>query len=72
MKIPDKLYDVLKWILIVVCPAAITLLTVLTNAWNWNIPLEAIVATISGVATFVGVCVGISTISYNKNKNIEE
>lgn len=68
MKLPDKVYDFLKWLLIVVVPAAITLLTVLTKAWNWNIPLEAIVATISGVATFVGVCVGISSINYTKSQ----
>ena len=68
MKLPDKVYDTLKWLLIVVVPAAITLLTVLTKAWNWNIPLEAIVATISGVATFVGVCVGISSINYTKSQ----
>lgn len=68
MKLPDKVYDTLKWLLIVVVPAAITLLTVLTNAWHWNIPLEAIVATISGVATFVGVCVGISSIYYTKSQ----
>lgn len=71
MKIPDKVYDVLKWILIVVCPAAITLLTVLENAWHWGIPLEPITATISGAATFIGICVGISTINYNKSKEVK-
>lgn len=68
MKLPDGLYDVLKWLLIIVVPAFITLFSFLAQAWNWNIPVEAIVGTISAVATFIGVCVGISTYNYNKSK----
>ena len=66
MKIPDKVYDFLKWILMIVVPAFITLFTLLSNTWGWDIPVEAIVATITGIATFVGVIVGISTFNYNK------
>lgn len=66
MKLPNKAYDILKWVLMIVVPAFITLLTLLTGAWGWDIPIEAITATITGVATFVGVCVGISTANYNK------
>ena len=68
MKLPDGLYDVLKWLLIIVVPAFITLFSFLAQAWNWDIPVEAIVGTISAVATFIGVCVGISTYNYNKSK----
>lgn len=66
IKLPDKIYNVLKWILMIVIPAFITLLTTLTMVWGWNIPLEAIVTTISAVATFLGAIVGISTKTYNK------
>lgn len=66
MRIPDKVYDFLKWILIIVVPAFITLFTALANTWHWDIPTEAIVATITGIAAFVGVIVGISTHNYNK------
>lgn len=66
MRIPDKVYDILKWILMIVVPAFITLFTLLVSAWGWDVPLEAITATITGVATFVGVCVGISSANYNK------
>lgn len=66
MKIPSKVYDALKWILMIVVPAFITLFTLLAGTWNWDIPVEAIVTTITGVATFVGVIVGISTHYYNK------
>lgn len=66
VKIPSKLYDFIKWILIIVVPAFITLFTLLSTTWHWDIPTEAIVATITGIATFVGVIVGISTHYYNK------
>lgn len=66
--ISNKTYDILKRVLTVVVPAFITLLTALTAAWHWDIPLEAIVATISGVATFLGICLGISTSKYNESQ----
>lgn len=66
MKIPDKIYNVLKWILIIVVPAFITLFTLLAQTWGWDIPVQAIVTTITGIATFFGVIVGISTHYYNK------
>lgn len=66
MKIPDKIYNVLKWVLIIVVPAFITLFTLLAQTWGWDIPVQAIVTTITGIATFLGVIVGISTHYYNK------
>lgn len=66
MILPEKVYEVLKWILMIVVPAAITLLTALTKAWNWDIPLDAITITITAIATFIGVCIGISTHNYYK------
>lgn len=68
MKIPSGLYDILKWILVIVVPAFITLFTLLSTTWQWQIPTEAIVATITGVATFLGVILGISTHYYNKDQ----
>lgn len=69
MKIPSKLYDILKWILIIVVPAFVTLFTLLAETWQWGIPTQAIVTTITGIATFLGVIVGISTHYYNKEDN---
>lgn len=68
MIIPDKVYTVLKWLLLIVIPAFITLFTLLSTTWHWDIPTEAIVATITGVATFIGVCIGISNANYNKKE----
>ena len=66
--LPNKLYDILKRVITIVIPAFITLLTALTGYWQWNIPLNAIVGTISAVATFVGICLGISTKQYNETQ----
>lgn len=66
IKIPDKIYNILKWLLLIVVPAFITMFSIIVQTWHINIPLEAIVTTISAVATFVGVCIGISTVNYNK------
>ena len=69
MKFSNKIYDILKFFVTTVSPAFITLLTALTMAWHWDIPIEAIVATISAVTTFIGVCLGISNANYKKSQN---
>lgn len=66
MKLNNKLYDVLKWICMIVSPALCTLLVTLVSLWGWAIPIEAIVGTITAVTTFIGVLIGISTHNYNK------
>ena len=69
--LPDKIYNILKWILIIVIPATEILLTVLTEAWGWNIPLESILKTIKGFQVFLIAIFGISTVTYKKNKEIK-
>ena len=71
MKMPNKLYDALKWIAIIALPASATLYSVL--AGTWGLPYgEEIVQTINGVATFLGILIGVSTLNYNKTNNITE
>jgi hypothetical protein len=66
MKLPDKLYDVLKWIALVVIPALCTFYGVLAAALS--LPYAEIVAQIgAGVCTFIGALIGISTAEYRKD-----
>ena len=65
MKIPDKLYDILKWLVIIVLPALATLYAALAAVWAWPYS-EEIVTTITAVDTFLGVLLGISSATYNK------
>lgn len=67
MKIPDKVYDVLKWIALVVIPALTAFYSVLAS--SLGLPYADIVAQIAaGVCTLIGALIGISTAEYNKNK----
>ena len=67
MKLSNKAYDVLKWIAMVVIPAAGTLYFALAGIWG--LPYgEEIVGTLTAVDTFIGVVLGISTMQYNKTK----
>lgn len=71
MKMSNKVYDVLKWIAIIALPASATLYSVL--AGTWNLPYgDQIVQTINGVATFLGILIGVSTLSYNKTNTTKE
>ena len=70
MKLPDRVYDILKWILLIVVPAFEVCLNALASAWGWDIPLDAINITISACATFIGVCIGISTANYNRGDQL--
>lgn len=67
MKLNNKVYDVLKWITIVFLPALITFAGVVMNALNFE--YTQIVLTIAvAFDTFLGSILGLSTISYNKEK----
>lgn len=67
MKIPDKLYDVLKWLVVIVVPALTSFYVVLDKCFSWG--LAEIVATISSaLCTCIGAIVGISSASYYKGE----
>lgn len=61
----NKVYDVLKFIALVLLPAAGTLYFALAGIWGFPYG-EQIVGTITAVDTFLGVILGISTAQYNK------
>lgn len=67
MKLSDKLYDILKWLVLVVVPALTTFYVVLDKTFGWG--LAEVVTTISAAAcACVGAIIGISTAQYNKEK----
>lgn len=68
MRLDDKLYNILKWIALVVLPAVGTLYTALTMIWGLPYSGE-VQGTILAVETFIGALIGISTATYNKHKN---
>ena len=71
MKMNNKVYNVLKWIALVVLPAIATLYFALATIWNLPYS-EQIVGTITAVDTFLGAILGISNYNYNKaNKKVK-
>lgn len=68
MKFPNKVYDVLKWICMIVLPACGTFYFAIAGIWNLPYA-DAIVGTIAAVTTLIGALIGISTASYNKGGN---
>ena len=69
MKLSNKAYDTLKWIAQYLLPAIGTLYFALARIWG--LPYgEQIVGTITAVDAFLGAILGISTIQYNKTKEV--
>lgn len=68
--IPNKVYNILKWIALIVLPALGTLYFSLSKIWGFPLGVE-IVGTISAIDTFLGALLGISTAQYNKVNNDE-
>lgn len=66
MKLNNKIYDILKWVLLILTPAVELLITTLGGLYNFDTKL--INGTISAVATFLGALIGVSSSNYNKNK----
>lgn len=70
MQLNDKLYNVLKWVVMIALPAIATLYTALAAIWGWPMA-DAVSQTIAAITTFLGVLLGISTYSYNKSQVAE-
>lgn len=68
--LPDKIYDILKWIVLVFLPALTTLVGVIGSVYGWA-NLEAVLTIMTAVTTFLGAILGVSTAQYNQ-KNKEE
>lgn len=67
MKFSDDVYTFLKWLGLIALPAIATFYGVIGKVWD--IPHTAeVVTTITAVATLIGALIGVSTVSYNKQK----
>jgi len=67
MKLNDKLYDILKWITMIVIPAMATAYVGLAAVWAWPFADE-VAKTAAVICTLLGALLGISTAEYNKQK----
>lgn len=67
----NKVYDVLKWVCLIVLPAVGTLYTALAAAWGFPYAPQ-VVKTIVAVEAFLGALLGVSTAQYNKESGGDE
>lgn len=65
MTIPNKVYDILKWLTMIVLPALATAYVGLSAIWGWPYADE-VAKTTSVVCVLLGALLGISTAQYNK------
>lgn len=61
----NKIYDILKWICMIVMPALATLYTALAPVWNLPFA-EEIPVTITALDLFLGAVLGVSNLEYVK------
>ena len=61
----NKVYDILKWIALILIPAVGALYYGLSQIWGFPYG-EEIVGTLTLIDTFLGALLGISTAQYNK------
>lgn len=67
MKLNNKLYDILKWIVMICIPALSVAYVALAAVWGW--PYSAEVAkTCAAVCALLGTLLGISSAQYYKDE----
>ena len=62
--LPDRVYDVLKWVAIIVMPALATFIVGLGGIWS--IPFAGqLAATVTAVGVLLGALLGLSSVKYH-------
>lgn len=65
MKLPDKVYDILKWIMFLAVPVSTFIISIITAA-NTGDPTAIITSVFTGLATLAGIVIKISDGEYKK------
>lgn len=63
----NRVYDILKWVTMIVLPALATAYVGLASIWGWPYADE-VAKTTAVVCTLLGALLGISTAEYNKQE----
>ena len=63
----NKTYDILKWIVITVLPALLTLFGVIGATLDFSFT-DTVITIGTAIITFLGTILGISSVNYNKSK----
>ena len=73
MALNNKVYDVLKWMGLIFCPALAVLLATVLPVWGVDAGLvKALVITINAVGVFIGALIGVSQATIARADALEE
>ena len=67
MKLPDKVYDVLKWVALIALDAIGVCYKTLAAVWGWPFG-EQVLETCTALSLCIGALIGISTAQYYKEE----
>lgn len=67
MQLPDRVYDIVKWIALIVLPAFGAFYATIGAAWGLPY-VEPIKTTVLALGVFIGACIGVSTHYYYDDK----
>lgn len=66
MKIPDKVYDILKWVALIALDAIGVFYSTIADIWG--LPFgEPVLKTCAALSLLVGALIGVSTAQYYKD-----
>ena len=71
MVLTDKVYNILKWIVMIFLPATGTLYFGLATIWGLPY-IEEVLGTITAISTFLGALIGLSATQYNKKPTVKK
>ena len=62
--IPNKVYDIIKWVGLIACPAIATFIGVVGPVWGMP-HVDAVVTTVNAIGLLIGALIGASQIAAN-------
>ena len=73
MKLPDRVYDILKWVACIAIPALNTFLAVILPAVGTaDSTTRTVTIIIGATGTFIGALIGVSCYNYNKEQGLNK
>lgn len=69
--LPSSVYDVLKWVGLIACPALAVFYGTVAPAWGWPYP-EQVVLTLNAAGVLIGVLIGASQLTAKPTEESED
>ncbi len=66
MKLSNNIYDILKWVVMLLLPAISTCIVAVGKIWGWDLAPQ-ISETIVAINAALAMILGISSINYHKS-----